>query len=320
MPLPNSLFTISILWGIAILKSSVSTPWTPPAAFHSAAHWRLLVPRNSQTINKNVCNSSNGSCVGSTSATSLSLSNDNDSIIDKIARALGIDQSLNQKNNVIIQSKSTDPKKSGGQVIRTAARPHQSSGGSIPSSRHYTTRKPSLPMIAVSENGVTGDYNHYRTVALKSTASRAISILTRDVSSYIQTLDGGYFANKAGGYGDGDLGENVLVEGVDFGFFRVGQRYRFSSQNKKGGDNKGGGAIEDVIVEVTEPMEPCANLCKLPYINDQSLSSPRERVARCQYLIEALGQKEGLRGWYARIVQGGVIRVGDSLLAIGAVA
>jgi hypothetical protein len=62
-------------------------------------------------------------------------------------------------------------KNSQGLAIRTAARPHQSSGGSILSSQHYTTRKPSLPTISVSEKGVTGDHSHshYRTVALKST-------------------------------------------------------------------------------------------------------------------------------------------------------
>ena len=56
-----------------------------------------------------------------------------------------------------------------------------------------------------------------------------------------------------------------------------------------------------------------ANLCKLPYINDPTISSPMERVGRCQYLITALGQKEGLRGWYAKVVEGGVIRIGSAV-------
>lgn len=74
---------------------------------------------------------------------------------------------------------------------------------------------------------------------------------------------------------------------------------------------------EEVIVEITEPMEPCSNLCKLPYINDPSLPSSRERVARCQQFIEALGRRKGLRGWYAKEVQGGAIRVGDSVSVVG---
>ncbi len=102
----------------------------------------------------------------------------------------------------------------------------------------------------------------------------------------------------------GDLGENILVDGVDYSFFRIGERYSFSSNAV---------STNEVIVEITEPMEPCANLCKLPYINDPSLASPKERVARCQYFIEALAQRQGLRGWYAKVVSGGLIKVGDSV-------
>jgi len=280
----------------------------------------LLLPRKSQQqqmitrANKlNVCSNNNGaSCVdGSpTITTSLSSSN-NDNIIDKIAQSLGIDQLFHQNSpRPSLTTTPATPKEMRGKVIRTAARPHQSSGGSIPSSPQYTTRKPSLPLIAVSTKGVSGDYNHWRTVALKSTASRAISILTRDVGAYIQTLDGGHFATKGGGYKDGDLGENVLVEGVEFDFFKVGGRYRFASSSKQGGSIEDAAGEEDVIVEITEMMEPCANLCKLPYVNDPK-DTPSEKVGRCQYLIAALGQKEGLRGWYAKVVKGGIIRIGD---------
>jgi len=268
-----------------------------------------------------VGSSSSSSRTTTITTTSLSSSGNNDNIIDKIAQSLGIDQLFNQNSPrpSTTASSPTTPKEMKGKVIRTAARPHQSSGGSIPSSPHYTTRKSSLPMIAVSPEGVSGDYNHWRTVALKSTANRAISILTRDVGAYVQTLDGGHFATKGGGYRDGDLGENVLVEGVEFDFFRVGGRYRFaassSSSSEKGGsmmveDAAAVGGEEDVIVEITEMMEPCANLCKLPYVNDPK-DTPSEKVGRCQYLIAALGQKEGLRGWYAKVVKGGIIRIGD---------
>jgi hypothetical protein len=195
-------------------------------------------------------------------------------------------------------------------------------------------------MILVSGNGAAGDYNHYRTLALRSTPDRAISILTGDVGSYVRSLDGGYFADDGDGndaddgdgdrprrgYWDGDLGENVLVDGVDFDYFEVGMRYRFFSSSSKSKEGDGGASADaailtegtttedDVVVEITEPMVPCANLCKLSYINDQTLE-PKHRVARCQYFLEALGQKDGLRGWYARVVKGGMVRVGDSLSA-----
>lgn len=253
----------------------------------------------------------------------LAAKHESNNIIDTLANAIGIKSS---KQPIPRTATITQSNNSQGQVIRTAARPYQSSGGSLPSSRYYTTRKSSLPMISVSEKGAATDYNHYRTVALKSTQDRAISILTHDVSSYIQTLDGGNFVMGDGkGYTDGDLGENVLVKGVDFAFFKVGHRYRFSSQksSSSNGDNGSSSSssiidsADDVVIEITEPMEPCANLCKLPYINDPALPSARDRVVKCQRFIEALGVNDGLRGWYAKVLSGGIIRVDDSVSLIG---
>lgn len=197
-----------------------------------------------------------------------------------------------------------------GRVVRTAARAFRKAGGSVPSSQRYTTRKDSTPLIKVEETGVSGDYNHYRTKALKSTPDRAVSILTGDVGSLIRTIDGGYYSSR---YRDGDLGENVLVEGVDHRYFEIGRSYRFTSRT---GEEKVTAGPGDVIVEITEPMEPCANLCKLPYINDPAVSSPKEKIARCRFFIEALGRTDGLRGWYARVKHGGTIGVGDSVTAI----
>lgn len=249
-----------------------------------------------------------------TSSTSLPTSSNGNNIFDKIAKKLGIKQSMKQEFTSSTTTSKDDTKQNRGSVVRTAARPYQTDG-SIPSSTKYTTRKPSLPMISVTEEGVSGDYNHYRTTALKSTPNRAISILTRDVSAYINSLDNGYFSSKGNsvGYRDGDLGENVLIEGVDFSFFQIGQRYRFSMGSQQSGGDKKTTTMDDVIVEITEQMDPCANLCKLPYINNPNIASAKERVGRCQYFITALFQKEGLRGWYAKVIQGGVIHLGDSV-------
>ena len=150
-------------------------------------------------------------------------------------------------------------------------------------------------MIVATEAGALGDYNHYRSVALQSTVNRSISILTTDVNSYVRNLDGGYFATI--GYRDGDLGENILVDGVDFTYFQVGIQYRFSSSSSSVGNP----TTEDVVVEITEKIEPCMNLCKLSYFKSEG---------RCKYLIEALAAEDGLRGWYAKDIQGGIILVG----------
>ena len=318
------VYLLLIIFGVDI-QNSISGNNQRRCAFQSGAHWRLLNVRNrpqqrnvdiitSRSRNSNERNKKLPSCAA-----------DTNNMLDALGNAFGIKSPKQPITSADTKSKKNN---SQGQVIRTAARPQQSSGGSIPSSRHYTTRKPSLPMVSVSDKGVSGDYNHYRTVALKSTADRAISILTHDVSTYIQTLDGGSFAKSGNGYTDGDLGENVLVKGVDFSFFKVGGRYRFSQKSSDSGDDNASSSSSssslvesveegDVIIEITEPMEPCANLCKLPFINDPTLSSARERVEKCQRFIAGLGVKEGLRGWYAKVLSAGVIRVGDSVLLLG---
>lgn len=176
-------------------------------------------------------------------------------------------------------------------VVRLAARTY-TANGSKPSSRNYTTRKDSRESITVTRHGVENDYNHYRTVALKSTRDRAISILTTDVMTALQT--------KFPSCQLGDLGENILLEGMAFSELQIGKQYTFG----------------EVVVEVTEPMIPCANLCKLSYINDEELT-PKERVSKCLALLEFLEHPgDGFRGWYAKVISGGVIHVGDEVRAI----
>jgi MOSC domain-containing protein YiiM len=206
-----------------------------------------------------------------------------------------------------------DAKKPPATVVRLAGRKYNSTS-SKPSSREYTTRKDVQPFLHITQDGAKGDYNHYRTAALKSTEDRALSILTADV---MESLGATY---KSYDFQQGDLGENILVEGVTFGFFRVGQRYEFRSTvstiSSDEGTPVGKNEEEDVVVvEITEPIEPCANLCKLPYINDDSLS-PKDRIQRCQDFIVHLDQHDGYRGWYAKVIEGGVIKNGAKVAMV----
>ena len=202
-----------------------------------------------------------------------------------------------QRKDNSMSSESEQNKGKIGTVIRTAARANMGTK-SLPGRPGYTTRKNSLPMIAVNKGGVLGDYNHYRTQALASTPDRAVNILTSDVMARVRGM------KTYQGIQDGDLGENVLVDGLSYKFFEVGKRYRFSTKDSPG-DN-------GVVVEITEPAEPCANLCNLEFINHKSLE-PKQRIEKCQSFIEALGIDDGFRGWYAKVVGDGSIRPGDSV-------
>lgn len=196
----NPLSQIKVLallaiWGIRMFRATVSAPRIPHTAFHGGVHWRSLLP-----LRNNFGRQTSFYQRSRIHFTAVSYERSNN-LIDRIAQLLGL-QSSGRESSLENLSLSFS-QSSSGKVIRTAARPYQqSTGGSIPSSLYYTTRKPSLPMISISEAGVVGDYNHYRTVALKSTPDRAVSILTNDVSAYIRSLDGGFFAN---GYREGEI-------------------------------------------------------------------------------------------------------------------
>lgn len=189
----TKLITLAVVWA-ALLKICVPAPRTVHTAFHSRAAWRSLLGRPvPSAVDRRV---------PSVQTTQLHGTKD---LVDKISQLFGIESSKRQSylEDVISSSAS-----SSGQVIRTAARSYQQSGGSIPSSRYYTTRKDSLPMISIAETGVDGDYNHYRTVALKSTSDRAVSILTNDVGTYIRSINDGIYANK---YREGKLQYETFI-------------------------------------------------------------------------------------------------------------
>jgi len=169
-----------------------------------------------------------------------------------------------------------------GRVVRCAAKKFHPQH-SKPQSAKYTTRKIQQESIQVDKDGVIGDYNHYRSTVLKSTINRAVSILTTDSMKLVTSR---YKQAR-----DGDLGENLLIDGLAFSNLAPTQRYQVGSS---------------VVLEITEPMEPCANLCKLPYINDSNLL-PKQRIANCQALLDLLGTHDGLRGWYAKVIQPGRI-------------
>ena len=193
-----------------------------------------------------------------------------------------------------------------GTVIRTAVKGYDKVA-SIPSSSAYTTKKNARGEIMVGPEGVSGDYNHYRTSPQSSTPDRAVSILTTDILKMLHTA--GWDAVS-----EGDLGENIYVDGIDYTFFEVGKRYKF--QTKEGDSKTVGGKEDGVIVEITERIEPCGNLCKLPYINNESIP-PKDRFEACKKFLLWLDEKEGLRGWYGKIIgDGGRVKLGDQISAL----
>mmetsp|Transcript_9904 Transcript_9904/g.15485 ORF Transcript_9904/g.15485 Transcript_9904/m.15485 type:complete len:163 (-) Transcript_9904:334-822(-) len=137
--------------------------------------------------------------------------------------------------------------------------------------------KPQVPGFMLSASGAKGDYNQFRTETLKGEPKRAISILTTDV---LQALN-----SEGWPVQQGDMGENVVIGQVPYSFFAVGTRYMIGS----------------ALVEISEAIQPCANLCRLSYMTSQQV---------CQRFIQTL---KGRRGWYGRVITPGMVNTGDSV-------
>ena len=136
--------------------------------------------------------------------------------------------------------------------------------------------KHAVDAIVVTPKGVEGDYNRYRHERKKDDKAHALLLIPLET---LEALNGEGWPVSAG-----DLGENVTTEGVAYDAFVIGQRV----------------AIGDVIVEITEACVPCSNLAVLPYVG----------AARVKEFIKTMRNR---RGWYARVVRGGSIHVGDAI-------
>lgn len=137
--------------------------------------------------------------------------------------------------------------------------------------------KHAVDEIVVTPAGVVGDYNRYRHERKKDDPAHALLLIPHET---LQTLEREGWPVSAG-----DLGENVTTEGVPYEAFEVGQSVM----------------VGEVAIEISEACAPCSNLAVLPYVGP----------ARVKAFVKTLRNR---RGWYARIIHGGTIRVGDAVV------
>jgi MOSC domain-containing protein YiiM len=82
----------------------------------------------------------------------------------------------------------------------------------------------------------------------------------------------------------GALGENLTISGIDLRTIRPGNRFR----------------VGTTLIEITKPRKPC-----------RTLDSIRNGIQLELYDSRAGGQKWGMGGFYASVVEPGTIRPGD---------
>ena len=142
--------------------------------------------------------------------------------------------------------------------------------------------KQAVPTLTITAQGAEGDYNHYRATTLKGDPDQAILVLTQEVLDQLQAEGWPVQA--------GDLGENLTLGGVAEASLMPGARLE----------------LGEVRLEITKPCEPCTELHSLPYAGK----------ARGAEFVRTMVDR---RGWYARVLRGGQVRLDTPVRVIATV-
>lgn len=138
----------------------------------------------------------------------------------------------------------------------------------------YGLPKHAVEQLNITAGGADGDYNNYRTRSLAGDPDQAILLLTGEVLRQLNA--------EGWPVAPGDLGENITLEGIPENTLGPGARLQV------------GGAQ----LEVSLACDPCTELYSLPYVGQEKGPS----------FVRTM---KGRRGWYARVLEPGLVRVGD---------
>jgi MOSC domain-containing protein YiiM len=136
--------------------------------------------------------------------------------------------------------------------------------------------KPELAEARITAAGVEGDYNLYRQTTRRGDPDMALLIVPDETLADLR--------REGWPVRPGDLGENVTTSGIPYDALRPPRRLRLGS----------------VVAETAKPCEPCDNLFLLPYVGAERGPA---------FLKATLGR----RGWFARVLEPGVVRKGDPI-------
>jgi len=139
--------------------------------------------------------------------------------------------------------------------------------------------KKSVEYVFVSQMGLDGDYNNYRTDKKNRDPDMAVLLYPKE------TIDD---LNKEGWpIQKGDVGENFTITGIRHSHFSSGQQFH----------------LGECIFEITFECDPCHYLAILPYVGEEKIND----------FIKNMMHR---RGWYAKVIKEGRVSKGDSIQQI----
>jgi len=130
--------------------------------------------------------------------------------------------------------------------------------------------KRAVPHLTITHEGVQGDFNRWRTETADGDPDQAVLLLNAEILADLQAEDWPVAA--------GELGENLTLAGLAPEALRPGAQVR----------------LGEVVLEVSKPCDPCTVLYTLPYVG----------LERGPAFLRTL---QGRRGWFARVLRGGVV-------------
>jgi MOSC domain-containing protein YiiM len=136
--------------------------------------------------------------------------------------------------------------------------------------------KASVPEATITASGLAGDFNRYRHEEKHDDPDMALLLIP------VETIE--QLGREGWPVRAGDLGENITSEGLDYEAFVPGSRFRIGAAR----------------VQISKACTPCDNLYLLPYVG----------AARGPEFMKLM---MGRRGWYARVLKAGRVRVGDPI-------
>lgn len=136
--------------------------------------------------------------------------------------------------------------------------------------------KPSVFDLIVRRSGVEGDFNRYRHEEQHDEPNQAVLLMPVEMIRSLNT--------EGWPIREGDLGENITTEGIAYGEFHPGDRFR----------------VGESVLEVSKPCDPCTNLYLLPYVGE----------TKGPGFVKTMLHR---RGWYAAVIREGRVRIGDAI-------